>query len=304
MFSNSSWDTLPTSTGTCFLNSSSFPYFFQCFNYPYTSTLFAVFASVNLLFCIPIYLLVLQKGVQQWLGHVSLQSSSSDVFIYHSAVLEIIASFSMAVYSFSVYSCWTSAMLFGYYVMWLTYVGQSLYHCLTCFERYMAVVHPADYHRLAKEVLMRTRKACAAAVWLFSTGFAGYTSTILPQVPDVFFFCILAAMVLIINFCSLSMLFALVRLGLWKVGGDRRQIDRSKLKAFHMVMAVTVSLWFRLSGFMGCNISMSLAKASMKEECILLFTSVWLYIPSSVVLPVMFLQRVGQFRCQRSTQAT
>lgn len=303
MFFNSSWDSSPGSTGTCFLNSSSFPYFFLCFNYTYTSTPFAVFASVNLLFCIPIYLLVLQKGIQQWLGHVSLSSSSSDVFIYHSVVLEVIASVTMALYSFSVYTCGTAAMLFGYHIMWFTYVGQSMFHCLTCFERYVAVVHPATYHRLAKEVLMRTRKACAAAAWLLSIGFTCYTSTLLPGVPGVLFFCILVVMVLIINFCSFSMLSALVRLGLWKVGGDRRQIDRSKLKAFHMVMAVTVSLWFRLSGFMGCNISMSLANSSIKEECILLFASVWLYIPSSIVLPVMFLQRVGKFRCQRSTQA-
>lgn len=302
MFLNSSWDTLPVSTGTCFLNSSSFPYFFLCFNYTYTSTPFAIYASVNLVFCVPIYLLVLQKGVQQWLGHVSSSSSSSDVFIYHSVVLEVIASLTVALYSFSVYICGTAAMLFGYHIMWFTNIGQSMFHCLTCFERYMAVVHPAKYHRLAKEVLMRTRKACAAAVWLFSIAFACYTSTILPEVPGVLFFCTLAVMVVIINFCSFSMLSALVRLGLWKVGGDRRQIDRSKLKAFHMVMAVTVSLWFRLSGFMGCNISMSLAKASIMEECILLFTSVWLYIPSSIVLPVMFLHRVGQFRCQRSTQ--
>lgn len=302
MFLNSSWESSPASAGTCFLNSSSFPYFFLCFNYTFTSTPFAVFASVNLLFCIPIYLLVLQKGVQQCLGHVSLSSSSSDVFIYHSVVLEVIASLTVALYSFSVYTCGAAAMLFGYLIMWFTYVGQSMFHCLTCFERYMAVVHPARYHRLAKDVLMRMRKACAAAAWLFSIAFTCYTFTLLPEVPSVFFFCVLVVMVLTINFCSISMLSALVRLGLWKVGGDKRQIDQSKLKAFHMVMAVTVSLWFKLSGFMGCNISMSLAKASIEEECILLFASVWLYIPSSIVLPMMFLQRVGQFRCQRSTQ--
>lgn len=216
-------------------------------------------------------------------------------------MLEVIASVTVALYSFSVYTCGTAAMLFGYHMMWFTYIGQSMFHCLTCLERYVAVVHPAKYHRLAKEVLMRMRKACAASAWLFSIGFTCYTSTLLPEVPAVLFFCILVVMVLIINFCSISMLSALVRLGLWKVGGDRRQIDRSKMKAFHMVMAVTVSLWFRLSGFMGCNISMSLSKASIQEECILLFASVWLYIPSSIVLPVMFLQRIGLFRCQRST---
>lgn len=302
MFLNSSLDTLAASTGTCFLNSSSFPYFFLCFNYTFTSTPFAVFASANLLLCLPIYLLVLKKGIQQWLGHVSPSSSNADVFIYHGIALEVIASVSMALYSFSVYTCGTAAMLLGYHIMWLTYVGQSMFHCLTCTERYMAVVHPAMYRRQAKEVLMRARKACAAAVWFFSIGFAYYTSTLLPDVPSILFFCILVVMVIIINFCSFSMLYALVRLGLWKVGGDRRQIDQSKLRAFHIVTAVTVALWFRLGGFMGCNISMSLAKASMKEQCILLFASVWLYIPSSIILPVMFLLRAGKFRCCKSTQ--
>lgn len=266
------------------------------------STLLAVFTSANLLLCLPIYLLVLKKGIQQWLGHVSSSSSNADVFIYHSIALEVIASASMALQLFSVYTCRTGAMLLSYHIMWFTYVGQSMFHCLTCTERYMAVVHPAMYHRQAKEVLIRARKACAAAVWLFSIGFAYHTSTLLPDVPSILFSCILVVMAIIINFCSLSMLYALVRLGLWKVGGDRRQIDLSKLRAFHIVMAVTVALWFRLAGFVGCNISMSLAKASMKEQCILLILSVWLYIPISIILPVMFLQRAGKSRCCKSTQ--
>lgn len=231
-----------------------------------------------------------------------MSSSNTDLFIYHGIALEVIASVTMALYSFSVYTCGTAAMLLGYHIMWLTYVGQSMFHCLISAERYMAVVHPAMYHRQSKKVLMRARKACAAAVWFFSIGFAYYTSTLLPDVPSILFFCILVVMAIIINFCSFSMLYALVRLGLWKVGGDRRQIDQSKLRAFQIVMAVAVALWFRLGGFMGCNISMSLAKTSVKEQCILLFASVWLYIPSSIILPVMFLQRAGKFRCSKSTE--
>lgn len=245
---------------------------------------------------------MLKKGIQQWLGHVSSSSSNADLFIYHGIALEVIASVTMALYSFSVYTCGTTAMLLGYHIMWLSYVGQSMFQCLTCTERYMAVVHPAMYHRQAKEVLMRARKACVAAVWLFSIGFAYYTSTLLPNVPSILFFCILVVMAIIINFCSFSMLYALFRLGLWKVGGDRRQIDQSKLRAFHIVLAVTVALWFRLGGFMGCNISMSLTSTLMKEQCILLFASVWLYLPSNVILPVMFLLRTGKFRCCKTTQ--
>lgn len=214
-------------------------------------------------------------------------------------MIEVIATVTVAAYAYSVFTCGTTAMLLGYHVLWFTYVAHSVFHCLTCFERYMAVVHPARYHRLAKEALMRIRKVCAAAVWLFSLGFVYYTSALFPRVPAVFFFCILVGMLLIINYCSVSMLSSLVRLGLWKVGGDRRQIDRSKLRAFHMVVAVTVSLWFRLCGFMGCNISMSLTNTSTREQCVLLFMSIWLYIPSSVVPSVMFLQRIGKFPCQK-----
>lgn len=302
MLLNSSSDASPASIGTCSLNSSSFPYFFFCFSYSFTSTQFAAFTSANLLLCLPLYLLVLQKGVQRWLGRGSSPASGSDVFIYHCVALEVVASVSMGLYSFSVYTCGAAGMLLGYHLMWFTYVGQTMFHCLTCGERYVAVVHPAVYHRQAKGGLVRVRRACAAAVWLSSAGFAYYSSRILPDVPGVLFFCVLVVMALVINFCSFSMLRALLRLGLGRVGGGGRQIDPSKLRAFHMVVAVTVALWFRLSGFLGCNVSMSLAKASMKEECILLFASLWLYVPSSIVLPVMFLQRAGTLGCRRSNQ--
>lgn len=296
MLFNSSSNTSSPSTYFCFSN-SFFPYFFHCFNYTLISTQFTAYTCTNLLLLLPIYLLVLWEGIQHWLGRGYSSASDSDVFIHHGVVLEVIGALGLAFYSFSVYTCGTGTIMFGYYTVCLTYPGQTLFHCLTCGERYMAIVHPIMYRRQRKEVLMRVRKACAAAVWLFSTGLMYYSIVVLPDVPSLVFLAISVVVVFVINFCSFSVLHALVRLGMWKVGGDKRQIDPSKKRAFHLAMAVTGALWLRLCGLMCFNIAFHLEK-----RCTMMFLSFWFFIPSSLALPVMFLQRAGTWHCRSSSQ--
>lgn len=290
----------------CFSNSSLYPHFFRCFDCTFISTCFTAFTCTNLLL-LPVYVLVLWKGFQRWRRRCSTTAGSashSDVFIYHSVTVEIIAILGLGFYCISIYTCSPRTLIFGYCALFLTYPGQTLFHSLTCVERYLAVVHPVIYRGLRKEVGVRVRNISIGCVWLISFGIVCFLVMEFPKLPSTLLYVIFAITVIVIVFSSFCVLHALIRLGLWKVGGDRRQIDQSKQRAFHTVMAITGALGFRLSGLLIFNIVFDLSAGIGTKECVFsLIFAPWLCVPSSLVLPLLFLHRAGTLACCSSNQS-
>lgn len=285
------------SAAFCFSDSSLYPFYFICYDRTFVSTSYLLFTCASLLLFLPIYVLVLWKGFQRWrqAGAAAAGSAShSDVFVYHSVSLEVVSVFGSCFYCVSIYTCSRTTLMMGYYMILLTYPGQTFFHCLTCVERYLAVVHPVTYRGLKKGVAVRVRNISICCVWLICSGML-YVSVIqFPELPTALYGVLYVIMVTIINFSSFSVLRALIRLGLWKVGGDRRQIDQSKQRAFHTVMAVLGTLVFRLTGLLLLLLTFNIVN-ERGPACVFLTCSPWFCLPSNLVLPLLFLCRAGTF---------
>lgn len=297
MQANSSSDVSLLSRRICFSNSSLYPHFLTC--YESTSGFINITAFTFSTFLpLPLYVLVLWIGFRQWRHQCSAGSANhSDIFIYHMVTVEMISIWGNFFTLSGLYMCNPRVLVAGYYFIFLTYPGQTLFHCLTCVERYLAVVHPITYLALKKGSGVKFRNISSGCVWLLSFGLMGLTALYFPDYPNILFFSLLAITVTIIYFCSLSVLCVLWRLGLGKVGGHKGQVDQSKMRALYTILAILGALKFRMGGLLIINIIFDYKAAVGRNECVALLTGMWLCLPSSLVLPLLFVYRAGILAC-------
>ncbi|GLD69459.1 uncharacterized protein AKAME5_002077300 [Lates japonicus] len=141
---NSSNISLPSPL-LCYSNSSLYPDFFVCFDHIIGSLIFIAFTFINIFLLLPLYILVLWMGFRRWRYQRSVASgttSHSDVFTYNMIIVEIAAGLGSVFYCCGIYTCSPKIMVVGYYAFSATYSVQAFFHCLTCVERYLAVVSP------------------------------------------------------------------------------------------------------------------------------------------------------------------
>ncbi|KAJ4948703.1 hypothetical protein JOQ06_020233 [Pogonophryne albipinna] len=178
--------------------------------------------------------------------------------------------------------------------------GHVPFHILTCVERHLAVVHPITYLRLKNRGGIRIRNVSIAFVWLLLYMWIGLTAKSVILVP---YFCVTTFSMVVVAFCSLSVLRALIRPGPGEGGGDKGRVDQSKKRAFRTIMAIMLALCFRFGGqllFLLIYVSMNLGKC---YRCTMLTSVVWLCLPSSLVLPLLFLHRAGKLTCCKKTDS-
>ena len=294
-FNSSSVITAPSPL-LCYSNSSSYPILFTCFVKPNPSTsMFIPFAFINVLL-LPLYVLVLWMGFRRWRYQCSAASgttSHSDVFTYQIVTLEIICVLGYVASCCSIYVCSPTMTMIGYYSFCVTYPPQTLFHCFTCVEHYVAVVHPITYRGLGHSDRVRVRNTSIGCIWLFCITLMCITAWYFPLFPTLMFIIIHGIIMTVVCFCSLSVLCTLIRLGLKKVGGGRQQTDQSKQKAFNIILVITGALVLRSCGITVCNIAFSIDSVNVTDACVLVMSACWLYLPSSLVSPLFFLQRTG-----------
>ena len=188
--------------------------------------------------------------------------------------------------------------MLGVYVFNIILPGQSLFHCLTCVERYLAVVHPITFMRLRETRGVRIRNISIACVWLLSFGWTGVTKMYLPYFPTVPFLFIMGCGLIVILFCCFSVLRVLTHPGPGEVGGNKEQVAQSKRRAFYMIVAILGVLLLR---FVGLLVSFSLREVVTLPEdlCWIEDFGLALTIPSSLVVPLLFLHKKGKLACCR-----
>ncbi|KAL3050877.1 hypothetical protein OYC64_001199 [Pagothenia borchgrevinki] len=194
---------------------------------------------------LPLSVLVLYLGHQQWRQQRSFISTShSDMIAVHAAVLELIWCFGAILFI-----CGSSTHLLemkraGERITSITLYGESLFHVLTCLERYLAVVHPIIYLRLKHVQGVRIRNISIVCVWLLSLVWGFLTRLDKPPLAYITLMFFVTVALLVISFCSLSVLCVLIRPG----PGDGERVDQSKQRAFYTVTAITAAPWFWLLG--------------------------------------------------------
>lgn len=254
-------------------------------------------ACISYILLLPLFVLVLFMGFQRWRKQRSVataaMTSHSDIFTYNMAVMELIGVSGALIMCYGFHTGRDGFQYVGGNLYHYVANGQALLHLLTCVERYLAVLHPVTYLGLRNAGGARIRNLSIGCVWLLSFWFlaAEKNHHILP----IAYASLLLVVILAVSFCCLSVLRILIRPGPGDRGGNRKQVDQTKKRAFYTIMAIlgvlllrfTVPLVFVFAPFF---------PVLLKETnyCLLMALILWIAQPSSLVLPLMFLQRAGK----------
>ncbi|MEQ2202288.1 hypothetical protein XENOCAPTIV_009557 [Xenoophorus captivus] len=290
MLINSSSNISPSSPPACSFNTSLYPVVFSCFSDTKHNIYLHLYTLINLLIILPLYLFILWMGFQRWRYHSS-QTSHTDVFTYYMAAVEILTVFGLFSYCSAIYTCITTIMVFGYCCACTVSTAQTFFHCLTCVERYLAVVHPIIYMKLKSSYGVRIRNICIVLAWLLSLGSGGLLAMFFPIFPISVYFSIYVFIILIMCFCSLAVFCVLM------CSGMRR--DQTKWRAFHTIVAITGTLVLRFYGQIVFMLIFNSIPGMQLYYCEIYFSGTWLCLPSNLVIPLLFLHRNGKLTCHK-----
>ncbi|KAL4007507.1 hypothetical protein ACER0C_001359 [Sarotherodon galilaeus] len=264
----------------------------NCFTTRPGSFILMAYLAFNILL-FPLCILILYHGLQQWWKKHCTSSavvmSHSDSFTYHMAVMELICNLGciFAIYGINSYD--SSTIVVGFCLITFTWLGETFFHILTSVERYLAVVYPITYVTLKYE-RVRIRNICIGCIWLLCCVGTALVVNMFVLLKVMFFLVVLCF--IINSFCSLSVLYILIRPGPGEQGANR---ERSiKLRAFYTILAILGAQVVRFVGGLAwavVNMSGGL------NPCIVNTSNMWFNVPSSLVLPLLFLYREGKFLC-------
>ncbi|KAL6118276.1 uncharacterized protein ACO6RY_03107 [Pungitius sinensis] len=279
-------------------NDSLHPSFLPCLFTKPSSLIFIASSTAVVLLLVPLFVLVLYLGFQRrQQQRSSAVTSHSDSFAYHMASIELLGVLGFILSCSGIYRRQVSTYSAGVFLLSLTWFGQTFFHILTCVERYLAVVHPVTYLSLRTERGIRIRNISIGAVWLL--GFASQTLEALVN-SRMLGVSLLILSLVVTSFCSLSVLCTLIRPGPGEQGRVREGVDQSKRRAFYTIVAILGVLLMRCAASVFFH---SLDEEGDGYACRLIAVTSWLNVPSSLVLPLLFLHRAGTLaRCKNTTQ--
>lgn len=251
---------------------------------------FKMYHAINIALMFPLCIFILYHGLQQRRKASStLTMGHSDCFTYHMVSMEMIGvSGSLlivfvdnsgdAVY-FVVYGC----------VATLIWHGQTLFHLLTCVERYLAVVHAIVYMRLKNEQGVRMRNVTICCVWLCCIVTMSFSR--FKKVLVIVDFCLLMISLAVVSFCSSMVLCILVRPGPGKQSLNRDKLNQSKQRALYTIASIFGALLLR---FFGSTTWTVVQVFDSNSSCVVMMTAIWFQVPSSLVIPLLYLHRAGK----------
>ncbi|KAG8005894.1 hypothetical protein GBF38_004935 [Nibea albiflora] len=275
-------------------SNSSFNPFVKCFTTRTSIHIFSAFSITNLLL-LPVFTFVLYLGFQRWRKQRSTATSHSDIFTYHCVAMQLNELFGFILYFTGSNMDLLNLALVGFCVGSVTVLGKALLHILTCVERYLAIVHPVTYLRLKQAGGVKIRNISLGCVWLITFGCLPAAILCPPQVISGLNICTLTFALIETFFCSVSVLRALRRPGPGDKGATGERVDQSKQRAFYTIMGImgVLSLSF------GANAVATVMYGSVgyDEMCLVMMATYWFDMPSSLVLPLLFLHRAGKLQC-------
>ncbi|XP_022621201.1 uncharacterized protein LOC111236664 [Seriola dumerili] len=279
-------------------SSSSVSAVAHCMDSESANLMSIAFTITRIFLLLPLSALVLYLGHRRWRQQRSFATlSHSDIFTYHMVVVELVVMLAAIFYFCGLAVGLSELIMVGIYATGFVYPGQMCFQILTCVERYLAVVHPITYLELRQSGGVRLRNISIGCVWLLGFGWIGLTALYLPEIPYIPFFCMLGFSLVVVCFCSLCVIRVLIRPGPGDVGGDRVRVDQSKQRAFYTITAIMGVLGLWLAGsILGLALDRS-ELLSYSDGCLLLVAANWFSLPSSLLLPLLFLHRAGKLLC-------
>ncbi|KAJ8347006.1 hypothetical protein SKAU_G00284070 [Synaphobranchus kaupii] len=203
----------------------------ECEDMPEVLIFYLALQFINMFLGIPANLMVL------WLLHKNKgDSSTSDIFIFHLAILDtffcLIPPLELANIVFLTTSSTWYVLRFFYGVK----DSSPLFLSCICMDRYMAVLHPITFTELKDR---SHRKVCGVVVWLVTLVYAAAKCVgNIPNFEKAFTIMILAAFAFML-FCNVAILHALRQ-----SGPGRDEMHPVKKKAFKMVLIILAIIVF------------------------------------------------------------
>ncbi|KAK2863419.1 hypothetical protein Q5P01_002952 [Channa striata] len=250
--------------------------------------------SVASFLLLPLYILVLCVGHQRWRKQRSavapVTTSHSDFLTYNMIAMEMISMVGNCFCCYGTFSGVHSVMVAGLYMSSIASPGQNLLHVLTCVERYLAVVHPIIYLGLKQSDGIKIRNIVTLCVWIACFVCMHLTEEMVSDFSTASAACFLVFSFSTVAFCSISVICVLNRPRPGDGSGERERVDHLKQRAVNTIMVILAALLFRFVGNLSCIVLYSLAELQ-EVKCQLLISSLWFSLPSSLVLPLLYLHR-------------
>lgn len=267
-------------------NSTSSRLLNHCARFPLSNYLFTVYMFA-LLLLVPLFSYVLLVGYRR--GKSSKLASHLDVLTYNAMALEILTVLSLFLYCWGVFSNTVILLISGIGGFSVISCGQTLLHVLACVERFIAVVHPVTYMSLKQSGDVKIRNVSVLCVWMSCAVATGLLFMTRGSDNSVVSYVFLHVCLVIVCFCSVAVLRVLLR----QSPGDtlKKRIDPSKRRAFRTIMMILGVLVLR---FIGVPARGQLFHLMTFESCWAASVVVWFNLPSSLVLPLLFLQKTGK----------
>ncbi|KAM3590675.1 uncharacterized protein V6R79_014106 [Siganus canaliculatus] len=257
------------------------------------------FAAASVLLLLPVCLFVLYLAVQRRRRRrrPGSAASHSDVLAHHMAASELTSVSGSLLLCCGAFTDLRAMVVAGLSLFLLNSCGQMFYHLLTCVERYLAVVHAVSYRNLSKAKGVWIRNASTGCVWLLSFIWTSFTFVHSKELVSASGLAFLVVTVTVVSSCSLAVLCVLIRPG----PGARQKPDQSKLRAFHTMAAILGVLLLKFGGNMVFTGLFGSAELEEDGKCGVWFLLFWISLPSSLVLPLLFLNRAGKLTCQKNS---
>lgn len=276
-------------------------FLFNCLNDTTVALFVTIFTITTILLLLPLLILVLYGGLQQQQRQRSNRTSRhSDCFTYHMVAMELVGILGSVALLCGLFTNNKPMKIAGIYFFTFNLPGQTLFHLLTCLERYIAVIHPTTFRRLKEAKVIKIRNVVIFCIWLLCLSEIGFLAAhgVIHIILIAFGTCLNIG---IASFFSVSVLHALIGPG----PRERRfrsteQADQSKLRAFYTIMAILGVLLLRFGGHVLIFIVFFLQQVGMTEQCVMVMSGVWFGFPSSLLLPLLFVHRAGKLYCCRN----
>lgn len=264
-----------------------------CLKSNITISLFTGFTITYSLVLLPLLIAVLYVANQQWRKQGPASTSPSDLITYHMTVMETIGILAAIFTCFGLYfEIWCTLAVFQ--VFFISLCGQMSFHTLTCVERYLAVIHPITYMRMRKSSRLIARDIIIWHVWLLNCALL----YIIIKEKNIFLIVYLIQQALslaIISFCSIAILRVLRQS---EVGSSlKEKVDQSKQRAFNTITAILGTLLIRFGINVLCSTIYATGQINHNDVCVMVNSSYWFGLPSSLVIPLLFLHRAGKLPC-------
>lgn len=263
--------------------------FRKCFDIGAGNYIFTAFTMTNLFVLLPLLIMTLSVVLQRWWQQYPAPTSHSDCVIFNMAVLELFFLFTTISFCIAYYTHVHIVMMVTSKISFIFVCRQIYFHILACLERYLAVVHPLVYMHSKKDII---RWIFILFSWLFSLG-----ELFLITIDDFSIIMITYLIkqilcLIIISYCSIAVMYVLRQPCVQTEVKERT--DQTKQRAFNSILFIMITLLIRFCGTLIFILVFLLSIVSITFQCILISSSFWFGLPSSLVLPLLFLHKEGK----------